>query len=90
MEWREEPLHGQQPLVQDQPKVDEEAFNLWRRRGVLFPETEGFIEAIQNKVIGTGDCQKHILRHSVALMAAECWLKESIHRHNEVCEIIDQ
>ena len=65
MQWREKSLHGQHPLVQDQPNVDKKASNLWLRRGELFPETEGFVVAIQDKVIGTRNYQKHILRHNV-------------------------
>ena len=58
-------LHGQHLLVPDQSIVIKEASNLWLRRGELFPETEGFVVAIQDKVIGTRYYQKHILRHNV-------------------------
>ena len=57
MEWREKSLHGQHPLVQDQPNVDEEAPNLRLCRDELFAETEGFVLAIQDKVIGTRNYQ---------------------------------
>ena len=65
MEWRKKSLHGQHPLVQDQPNMDKEASNLRHRRGEKFPETEGFVVAIQDKVIWTRNYQKHILRQNV-------------------------
>ena len=58
MEWREKSLYGQHPLVQDQPNVDIETFN-------LCPETEGCVVAIQDKVIGNRNYQKHILRYNI-------------------------
>ena len=62
--WKKS-LHGQHPCVQDQPNVDKEASNSRFRRGELFPETEGFVVANQDKVIGTRKYQKHIPRHDV-------------------------
>ena len=92
---------GQQPLIQDQAKVDKEASNLWLRREELFPETKGFVVAIQEKVIVTRKYQKHILTHNVddewrlsgipmepsntLLIVAECWLKESTHAGTMMC-----
>ena len=65
MEWRKKSFYGQHPLVQDQPNLDKESSNLWPRRGKLFPETKGFVLAIQDKVIGTKNYQKHIFGHNV-------------------------
>ena len=53
MGCREKSFHGQHLLVQGQQSVDKEAFNLWFLKGELFLETEGFVVAIQEKVIGT-------------------------------------
>ena len=65
MEWRKQSLHGQYPLVQDQTNVNTEASNLWLCRCELFPETKTFIVAIQDKVIGSKNYQKYILRHNI-------------------------
>ena len=53
MKWQEKSLHRYHPLVQDQPKLDKEASNLWFLRCELFPATKGFVVIIQDKVIGT-------------------------------------
>ena len=65
MEWPGKPLQRQDSLAQDKPNVDKKASILWLRRDELFPETKGFVVAIQDKVICTRNCLKHILRHNV-------------------------
>ena len=95
MKCWEKLFHGQQSLVQDQP-------NLWLRWGELSPETEGFIAANQDKLIGSMNYQKHILCHNVADKSRLCaspneTIKHIIDdsrilnsRYNDVCGIVDQ
>ncbi|XP_061711717.1 uncharacterized protein LOC133521011 [Cydia pomonella] len=48
-EWTRKSLHGRHRHDLCQPNVDKEASNAWLRRGELFPETEGFMSAIQDQ-----------------------------------------
>lgn len=61
-EWSGKSLHGRHPHDLSQPNVDKLASHEWLRRGELFPETEGFIIAIQDQVIETKNYQKHIMK----------------------------
>lgn len=61
-EWKQKSLHGRHWQDLQQPHVDREASNAWLQRGELFPETEGFMLAIQDQTIETRNYQKHIIR----------------------------
>ncbi|KAL0840474.1 hypothetical protein ABMA28_015720 [Loxostege sticticalis] len=61
-EWARKSLHGRHRHDLCQPNVDKLASNAWLGRGELFPETEGFMIAIQDQIIETRNYQKHILR----------------------------
>lgn len=61
-EWRAKVLHGRHPHDLDQPHVDKQASNEWLRAGELFPETEGYLIAIQDQVICTKNYKKYILK----------------------------
>jgi len=61
-EWRNKALHGRHPHDLDQPYVDKAASNAWLRSGELFPETEGFMIAIQDQVVNTRNYLKHIVK----------------------------
>ncbi|KAG7301002.1 hypothetical protein JYU34_015366 [Plutella xylostella] len=61
-EWTQKSLHGRHPHDLSQPNVDKLASHEWLRRGELFPETEGFMVAIQDQVIETKNYQKHIMK----------------------------
>ncbi|PZC86091.1 hypothetical protein B5X24_HaOG213049 [Helicoverpa armigera] len=60
--WERKSLHGRHRLDLQQPHVDMKASNAWLQGGELFPETEGFMIAIQDQVIDTGNYQKFIIR----------------------------
>ncbi|KAL0822073.1 hypothetical protein ABMA28_005438 [Loxostege sticticalis] len=45
-----------------QPHVDLKASNKWLKLGALFPETEGFMIAIQDQIINTRNYKKYILK----------------------------
>lgn len=60
--WKQKVLHGRYPNELDQLHVDKEASYAWLTRSGLHPETEGFIIAIQDQVIGTRNYRKYILK----------------------------
>ena len=55
-------LHGRHPHDLGQDDVDSKASNYWLTHGDLFPETEGFVIAIQDQVIATKNYHKHIIK----------------------------
>lgn len=55
-------LHGRHQKVLADKYVDKEASNAWLTRAGLFPETEGFMLAIQDEVIATKNYKKHIIK----------------------------
>ncbi|KAL0810285.1 hypothetical protein ABMA28_010444 [Loxostege sticticalis] len=61
-DWARKSLHGRHRHDLCQPNVDKAASNAWLRRGELFPETEGFMIAIQDQIIETRNYQKYIMK----------------------------
>lgn len=61
-EWSQKELHGRHYYDLNQPHIDNEASNKWLTRGELFPETEGFMSAIQDQVVNTNNYKKYIIR----------------------------
>jgi len=55
-------LHGHNPYELSQHYVDIEASNKWLTNVDLFPETEGFLTAIQDQVILKRNNKKYILK----------------------------
>lgn len=62
--WQDKVLHGKYPRALNNPEVDKESSLLWLKEGRLHPETEGFITAIQDRIIRTRNYEKHILKVS--------------------------
>lgn len=62
--WKGKELHGRHKHDLDQAHIDSEASNKWLELAGLFPETEGFIIAIQDQVITTKNYRKYILKDS--------------------------
>lgn len=60
--WSLKVLHGRHQLDLEQPHIDTEASNKWLALGSLFPETEGFISAIQDQVVNTKNYKKYIIK----------------------------
>ena len=59
--WARKSLHGRHYHDLEQSHVDKNASNAWLSHSNLFPETEGFMLAIQDQVINTRNYRKHIL-----------------------------
>ncbi|XP_075975709.1 uncharacterized protein LOC142976307 [Anticarsia gemmatalis] len=62
-EWTQKSLHGRHRHDLCQQNVDKEASNAWLNRGELFPETEGFMIAIQDQVVETKNYRKYIIKN---------------------------
>lgn len=60
--WLQKTLHGKHRNMLNQPKIDIKASNAWLTNGDLFPETEGFMCAIQDQVINTPNYKKYIIK----------------------------
>lgn len=60
--WKQKALHGRHPHDLSQAHVDKIASNYWLSHGDLFPETEGFVMAIQDQVVATKNYMKFIVK----------------------------
>lgn len=60
--WSRKALHGRHRAYLSQPHVDKIKSNEWLKRGELFPETEGFMLAIQDQIIATRNFRKYIIK----------------------------
>ncbi|XP_063891684.1 uncharacterized protein LOC135117143 [Helicoverpa armigera] len=65
-DWKKKVLHGRHPHDLEQPHIDTIASNKWLKIGNLFPETEGFIIAIQDQIINTKNYRKYIIKDPTA------------------------
>jgi hypothetical protein len=61
-QWKRKTLHGRYPVELEQDGVDRKASLMWLTDGYLYPETEGFMIAIQDGVIKTRNYVKYIIR----------------------------
>lgn len=64
-EWRHKALHGRFAAALSSPDIDPKISTAYLTRGVLMPETEGFITAIQDQIIATRNYQKYIAKLDV-------------------------
>lgn len=55
-------LHGRHYNTVADPRIDKELTYAWLKDGYLFPETEGFVLAIQDQVIATKNYKKYIIK----------------------------
>lgn len=60
--WKQKALHGKHPAVLDAQHIDKKWSNFYLKSGQLYPETEGFIIAIQDQVICTKNYRKYIIK----------------------------
>jgi hypothetical protein len=57
---KQKSLHGRYFKELEQPEVNIQASHAWLKKSNIYPETEGFIFAIQDRVINTRNYKKHI------------------------------
>ncbi|KAL1446751.1 hypothetical protein WDU94_005638 [Cyamophila willieti] len=60
--WKKKTLHGKYPQLLDETNTHKENSITYLKKGELYPETEGFITAIQDNVIATKNHQKFIFK----------------------------
>uniref|UniRef100_H3B0R3 Reverse transcriptase domain-containing protein n=1 Tax=Latimeria chalumnae TaxID=7897 RepID=H3B0R3_LATCH len=65
-EWSMKSLHGRFHAALHKDNIDVEASTTWLQEGTLFPETEGFILAIQDQVVATNNYRKYILKENIS------------------------
>ncbi|KAK4880507.1 hypothetical protein RN001_008653 [Aquatica leii] len=63
--WARKTLHGSHYNIMQNPHIDTQLSYKWLHSGQLFPETEGFVLAIQVKVIATKNYRKYILKEKI-------------------------
>jgi hypothetical protein len=70
--WKTETLHGNFLNSLQENHVENESSLLWLSAGYVYPETEGFVVAIQDQVIKTRNYEKHYLRVDVSDRCRKC------------------
>lgn len=70
--WKIKTLHGKFPSLISEPWVDRVASLEWLTQGQLYPETEGFVMAVQDRVMRTRNYEKHILKEDVIDRCRKC------------------
>lgn len=70
--WKDMEMHGRFPRLIDGGDVDRQASLTWLLYEELYPETEGFFFAIQDRVINTRNYQKYVLKMDVVDRCRKC------------------
>ncbi|KAL1445943.1 hypothetical protein WDU94_010899 [Cyamophila willieti] len=60
--WKRKTLHGRYPATLEANTIDKKWSHNYLRTGLLFPETEGFIVAIQDQVVPTKNYLKYVVK----------------------------
>lgn len=60
--WKQKELHGRYIHSLNQEGIDRKATNGWLLHGNIFPETEGFLCAIQDQIVPTKSYLKYIIK----------------------------
>ena len=63
--WKEKSLHVRYAEEIEAEGIDKQASLKWLEKGLLFPETEGFLMAIQDQVINTNNYKKYIIKEQM-------------------------
>jgi hypothetical protein len=87
-QWSQKALHGRHPHDLSQQHEDVEASNKWLTSADLFAETEGFLTAIQDKVILKRNYMKYILKQpNIDELCRRCGKEpETIQHITAACE----
>ena len=89
--WQAKSLHGRHRNDLLNPNVDKNASNAWLKKGELFPETEGFMLAIQDQIIETRNYKKHIIHDTQIDLCRHCHsASETIQHITGACKSIAQ
>jgi len=72
--WKAKPVHGAHPHEAEADYIDRDASHLWLQKGKLYAETEGFMIAIQDRVIPTRSFRRAIYREDIEDRCRRCGL----------------
>ena len=72
--WKAKPIHGAHPHEVEADFIDRPASNLWLKKGKLYAETEGFMIAIQDRVVPTRGLRRAIYRENIEDRCRRCGL----------------
>lgn len=88
--WSGKALHGNHYNIMQEPSIDKQLSYNWLTIGQLFPETEGFILAIQDRVISTRNYRKYIIKDAIDIdTCRRCHqYKETIEHITGGCKIL--
>jgi hypothetical protein len=90
---KQKSLHGRYFKELEQPEINIQVSHAWLKKSNIHPETEGFIFAIQDRVMNTRNYKKHICNRSLinvgfaelkgkqlntSFLLAPFWLKPNI------------
>ncbi|XP_055842673.1 uncharacterized protein LOC129909623 [Episyrphus balteatus] len=64
-QWKAKAIHGKYPFQLNSVDIDKARSTEWLQKGQLFPETEGFIMAIQDGVVATRQYRRAILHEDI-------------------------
>lgn len=70
--WQRKTLHGRYPTEIQKENIDKQMSLKFLTCGYLHSETEGFIIAIQDKVISTNNYKKHIIKSQSTDLCRKC------------------
>lgn len=63
--WKCKPLHGRFYNSLKTPGINHEASVCWLTKGKMFPETEGFLMAIQEQTVATRSYRRYIIHEAI-------------------------
>ncbi|MXP61693.1 hypothetical protein [Pantoea sp. Taur] len=87
--WKNKPLHGRIYHSLSELEINWDASIKWLRKGYLFPETEGFILAIQDQVVATNAYRKYICKEEICDRCRLCKnAAESIQHVTSGCQML--
>lgn len=90
VQWQSKQLHGTHPYELNQENIHKKS-NIWLKEGKLHAETEGFIVAIQDRVIATRNYRKYIIGEQIDDKCRICMKekqKETIEHIISGCEAL--
>ncbi|XP_030747235.1 uncharacterized protein LOC115875843 [Sitophilus oryzae] len=79
--WKKGALHGRYPKSLQSEGIDLHSSLAWLKDGKLFPETEGFMMAIQDGVMRTRNYEKNILKQDVVDVCRKCSMRGETIEH---------
>jgi hypothetical protein len=87
--WLSKALHGRFASASFEETIDKHSSFLWLSSGGLFPETEGFIFAIQDQVIPTRNFQRYIENQEIDDKCRLCHsISEAIQHISAGCKVL--